>query len=92
MKDRPSADDIRELLDYDQSSGRFTWKVDRPPLRSGARAGFKDSRGRHVISVLGSRHYANRLAWLLVKGEWPRDVVRFRDGDRTNLKWSNLDG
>lgn len=91
MKETLTAERLRETLAYDGDSGQFTWLVDRPPIQAGTVAGCKDSRGRRIISVDGWRYYANRLAWLHVTGDWPEGPVWFRNGDITDLSWSNLE-
>jgi len=86
----PTVDRVRELFDYDPKTGALTWAVDRLPFRAGTLAGC-DSKGRRVVSVDRKRLYVNRVIWLHVTGKWPEGAIWFRNGDRTDLRWSNLE-
>lgn len=43
-----------------------------------------------VIWLEGKRYPCHRVAWALMTGEWPEDVIDHKDGDWTNNKWDNL--
>jgi len=47
-------------------------------------------RGYLTVHHGGKTILAHRLAWKLKTGHWPEVAVYFIDGDRMNLKWSNL--
>ena len=87
----PTADRVREVLDYNPATGELVWRVDRLPYLAGSTAGCSDHRGRRIISIDGRRYYANRLAWLHVTGKWPEGAIWFRNGDRTDMRWENLE-
>ena len=42
------------------------------------------------ISLYGKLYSANKIACLLKMGHWPQHHVRHLDGDKSNLRWSNL--
>lgn len=46
--------------------------------------------GRLVIGFKGKNYYAHRLAYLYMKGHFPRGVVDHIDMDQLNNKWCNL--
>ena len=72
---------LKELLDYDPSTGVFVWKVNRGGTAyAGSVAGRTNTDGYIEISVDGVRHGAHRLAWLYVQNKWPR-----KEMDHINL-------
>lgn len=46
--------------------------------------------GRRHIVIENRRYYAARLAWLYVKGVWPKNQVDHLDLDRDNNAFDNL--
>lgn len=84
---------LREQVDYDESTGAFTWRVSGRGRfkRAGAPAGSRASRGYLRLCVEGlGEHYAHRLAWLYVTGEWPPEQIDHINGDRSDNRISNL--
>jgi hypothetical protein len=69
---------LRELIDYDPDTGLLLWKD-----------GSKVS-GRRTIHIDGERYRTSRLAWLYMTGKWPKRFVIPVDGDKLNIRWSNL--
>lgn len=78
---------LREVILYDKSSGKFTWKVSR---RAGKTVGTVDAHGYVLIRVDGRLYRACRLAWLYVNGEWPQFQVDHINLNRADDRWSNL--
>lgn len=88
-----TADQLRELLNYDQETGLFTRKVKtygRYGGQIGAVAGGDSGRGYIKISLMSRLYYAHRLAWLYMTGQWPTEQIDHRDGNRANNAFSNL--
>lgn len=85
-----TAEQLRELLDYDPESGRFTWRVALPGQKAGSPAGCLDSYGYVVIRIDGANRKAHRLAWLIAYGEWPDDQIDHINGDRSDNRIANL--
>jgi len=88
-----SAQRLRELLAYDPIKGEFRWRIGRKGAPMGALAGGKTSHGYINIGVdRTGQHYAHRLAWLYMNGEWPTCEIDHINGNRTDNRWSNLRG
>ncbi|WP_031200374.1 HNH endonuclease signature motif containing protein [Mesorhizobium sp. LSHC414A00] len=86
-----SAKAMRDVLNYDPSSGVFTWKVKiSKKVVVGRRAGAINSDGYRQISIFGRRYYAHRLAWLYVTGEWPPVLIDHENLNRDDNRWANL--
>lgn len=92
----------RALLDYEPSTGVFRWRA-RPPrheldrrtrkwneMHAGEEAGHVDDLGVRRIVIFSRAYLANRIAWLIVRGRWPKRMLRYRDGDPSNLRIANL--
>lgn len=67
---------LHEVLDYDQKTGVFRWKVGvARNVKTGAVAGYKNDLGYIKIGLDGSQHSAHRLAWLYVYGYLPENNI-----------------
>jgi hypothetical protein len=80
---------LRELLRYDPASGLFSWWR-MAPGRWKPIAGCINTGGYRVIRVDGELHYAHRLAWLYIYGQWPEEEIDHKDNDRSNNSLINL--
>lgn len=89
-----TAERVRELLDYDPSTGEFRWRVSRGcggGARAGDIAGSNDGTGGYWrIEIEQAAHYAHRLAWLYVYGEWPARFLDHRNEDKLDNRIANL--
>lgn len=85
-----TADWLRERLYYNPDTGYFTWIITAPGIKYGRRAGYKDTIGYWRLKLKQIDFYAHRIAWLIQTGEWPKEQIDHRDGDRANNKWKNL--
>lgn len=95
----PTAQQVREVLDYDAESGEFTWKPRPASTRcekswngrwAGKRAGSQYPNGYWRISIFYQNLLAHRIAWLLSTGEWPRDEIDHIDRNTSNNRLANL--
>lgn len=96
MAYRPSAQEIRSVLDYEPTTGIFTWKVPAGRygrIPAGSVAGHVGCvNGYRLIGLGGSGKTlrASILAWLWMTGEWPTDEVDHHNRNRSDDRWDNL--
>ena len=89
--ERITAEVLRELLDYNSSTGVFTWRKDRNwRVKSGDVAGTVGAKGYRYINIAGMPTLAHRLAWMHVHGCWPVDQIDHINGVRDDNRLSNL--
>ena len=85
-----TAERIKELLSYDEDTGVFVWIGRGKGIRTGRRAGSIDPvNGYRAIRIDGVTYHAQRLAWFLLHGTWPR-LIRFQNHDRDDCSKKNL--
>lgn len=86
-----TAERLRELLHYDPNTGVFINIAQRKRVVVGDVAGCIDpSNGYIKICIDYGKHYAHRLAFLYMTGEWPSKHVDHINGDKVDNSWSNL--
>ena len=84
-----TAERLRSLINYEPTSGVFTWLVNRGGQKIGSIAGVV-SNHRRFIKVDKKMYGANRLAWIYMTGSWPSHEVDHIDNDSLNDSWVNL--
>ena len=80
---------LKELVIYDQWTGKFYSLVDRKRVKLGDEVGF-DLNGYIGFKIDYKMHYAHRLAFLYMTGELPPEDVDHINMDRKDNRWSNL--
>lgn len=88
--DFPEAHQVRECIDYNPLTGSFKWAKKGQGIRLGKEAGTFSKDGRREICILGRRHKAARLAWLMSTGEWPKFCIDHINGDPSDDRIENL--
>ena len=83
---------IKELLDYNQDTGVFVWKVDRGnQTHAGDIAGNFTHEGYKRIKVDGKEYKAHRLAWMYVYGTMTEEKqIDHVNHDRSDNRIKNL--
>jgi HNH endonuclease/AP2 domain len=86
-----SQDKLKEILDYDPSTGIFIWKISASPRSAiGSAAGFVHHTGYHLIKINKKQYPAHRLAWVYMYGSFPVDYIDHINGNKTDNRIVNL--
>ena len=94
---------LKELLDYDQETGKLTWKrrerkwfkSDRQFKTWNSRYAEKEAftalndKGYCHGHILSKSYKAQRVIWLYMIGEWPKEIDHINH-DRKDNRWFNL--
>ena len=82
---------LKCILNYDSETGIFSWLTTRHNrVKVGQIAGHKNKLNYTVIRTNNKLYFAHRLAYLYMKGEWPRKGIDHIDGNGSNNEWINL--
>jgi len=81
---------LRKLLTYDPITGIWTHNIFPAKGLHKKEAGTILSDGYIGITLDKVRYLAHRLAYLFMKGRWPKYEIDHEDGVRSNNKWENL--
>jgi hypothetical protein len=83
--------ELKTLLDYNQDTGLFTWKLYRGgTAKVGDTAGKVEANGYHRIKVNGKLYLAHRLAWFYEYGIWPDKDLDHINRIKTDNRLVNL--
>lgn len=81
---------LKEHLDYCPATGILRWvKPTGFRAKAGDEAG-SYSRGYRSIGIGGQNHFAHRLIWVWMTGEWPKGEVDHKNHIRNDNRWENL--
>ena len=82
---------LKELLDYNSKTGKFTWLVSRRgKIKAGQQAGTINSEGYINMTVDGQYCKAHRLAWLYIYGNMPPYQIDHINGNPSDNRICNL--
>lgn len=79
---------LKSILNYDQETGIFTWKIKKGKKVAGSIAG-KDCHGYISIGIDYHQYFAHRLAWLYVYGVMPSKIDHV-NGNKSDNRILNL--
>lgn len=83
-------EELIRLLDYDQETGLFRWRVAKKGIAAGTVAGSKSWHGYSMIRLNKRMYMTHRLAWFYVHGAWPAHDLDHINGVRDDNRWVNL--
>jgi hypothetical protein len=89
MNSNFTSSDLKQVMSYDPETGIFT-VFPRRGTKGGLTRGSLNPNGAYVFTVAKKLHYAHRLAWLYMTGEWPGVGIDHKDCNPQNNRWDNL--
>jgi hypothetical protein len=81
-------EELKSLVNYDQETGLFTWKVKRQG-KIKSNLGWITDKGYVEICIAGKRLKAHRWAWFYVYGELPKQIDHI-NCNKTDNRLCNL--
>lgn len=83
--------ELREQLHYDPLTGWLMWKVAKPRVYPGKRAGNINGHGYRSIEVCGFKFIEHRLIWWWMTGKDPGNkYVDHKNRKTADNRWKNL--
>lgn len=86
----PHLEEIQRRYTYNPETGALCWRINQRGAKAGSPAGSVYSNGYLMVYVAGQPTLAHRVAWVLVTGEEPPDVIDHADRNTLNNAWTNL--
>jgi len=87
-----SQEKLKKVLHYNPDTGIFTWLISCKRIKAGDRAGTTSFYRYIYININKKSYLAHRLAWLYMKGVWPKGQIDHENHIRDDNRWSNLYG
>lgn len=87
---RPAPSKIKRHLRYDPKTGAFWWKLAKAGRRLNRQAGRLSKKSYRIIGFDYAHYGAHQLAWVIVKGRWPKKEMDHKNRKRWDNRWSNL--
>ena len=87
--------ELHRIICYNPLSGNFMWRIATGRrVRVGDIAGSllrdRADRQRWRMNIHSRSYYVHRLAFLYMKGRWPRGQIDHKNGDTLDNSWLNL--
>jgi len=81
---------VKKHLRYDPKTGLFWRKIVYHKAEALKPAGWLSDKGYRFISVGGKDYLAHRLAWVIMKGRWPKNDIDHKNLNKDDNTWKNL--
>jgi hypothetical protein len=81
---------LRSILDYNQDTGVFVWRIAKRGLSKGSIAGNTRPDQYRRIVIDGKCYYAHRLAWMHVYGYFPKNQIDHINRNPNDNRITNL--
>lgn len=90
-KDLITAEEARQLFSYNPDTGQFCWKIwPRTGRPSGREVLTTNTQGYRIVRIMGRQYRVHRVAWLMMHGKWPPELLDHANGNRTDNRLVNL--
>lgn len=86
----PPICEVMRRISYDPDTGVFTARVSAGRRKAGDRCGYADSLGYMKLGFNGKWVLGHRLAWRIIKGEWPSGEIDHINGNPSDNRIANL--
>jgi len=80
---------LKELLDYDQDTGIFRWRVNRGGKAGDIAGSIRTNRYRRIM-VDGKLYQSSRLVWLFMEGYFPEHECDHENRIKDDDRWDNI--
>lgn len=90
---KPTAEEIKRLLDYNAQTGALTWRTRGYPAWDARYAGTvagATTGGYRQVSVQNKRYPVAHVVWVWMTGAWPKAQIDHVDRDPLNNRFANL--
>ena len=84
------AETIRELFDYNHETGIFLRRKSTGSAKAGSVVGTMTTKGYLTVVIGNKNYFLHRLAWLYVRGSWPKHVIDHINGNKADNRIKNL--
>jgi len=83
---------LKSVINYNPDNGVFTWIKTKKfsDKKAGDRAGGFRKDGYHTIYIEYKKYLSHRLAWLYMKGEFPKNCIDHINGVTSDNRWVNI--
>lgn len=82
--------ELKSMLDYNEKTGKFVWKIAKKGLEKGSLAGNIRPDKYRRIAINNKIYYEHRLVWLYVHGTFPTHCIDHINRNPSDNRICNL--